>query len=181
MLCEKCNKNIANVYLKNNVNGNMTESYLCSACAGELYNKSYIPIINLFDSKFESDIFSMLNFNNNKLSPSLNSVTEKNVCPVCGMSFADITKSGKVGCGKCYETFKNELTPNVMRIHGTAKHTGKIPKDRSLYINAKRKIGELNIKLKKMIEEQNFEEAAVIRDEINRINSETQNIKSKEV
>jgi len=172
MLCEKCNKNIANVYLKNNVNGNATESYLCASCAGELYNKSYIPIINLFDSNFESDIFSMLNFSSNKLSPSLNSVTEKNLCPVCGMSFNDIAKSGKAGCGKCYETFKSELKPTVIRIHGTSSHTGKIPKDRSLYINAKRKIGELNIKLRKVVEEQNFEEAAVIRDEINKLKLE---------
>ena len=167
MLCEKCNKKIANVYLKNNINGNTTESHLCSSCASEIYNKSYIPIINLLNSDFESDIFNMLDFN--KISPSLNSVIEKDACPMCGLTFADITKSGKAGCGKCYETFKNELTPNVIRIHGTANHTGKIPKDRSLYINAKRKIEELNIKLNKMVEEQNFEEAAVIRDEINKI------------
>lgn len=179
MLCEKCNKNIANVYLKNNINGNVTESHLCSSCAGELYNKNYVPIINMFSSDFESDILSMLNFN--KIAPSLNPVAEKNVCPVCGLSFPDIAKSGKAGCGKCYETFKNELMPSVMRIHGTANHTGKIPKNRSVYINAKRKIEELNIKLKKMIEEQNFEEAAVIRDEINKINGETLNTKPEGV
>ena len=166
MLCEKCNKNIANVYLKNNINGNMTESHLCSSCAGEIYNKNYIPIINLLNSDFDSDIFSMLNFN--KSSQPLQ-VVEKTTCPMCGLSFSDITKTGKAGCGQCYETFKNELKPNVMRIHGTANHTGKIPKDRSLYINAKRKIEELNIKLNKAVDEQNFEEAVILRDEINKI------------
>ena len=165
MLCEKCNKNIANVYLKNNINGNVTESRLCSSCASELYSSSYIPIINMLNGGFESDIFSMLN------SQALHSVKEeeKTVCPICGQSFSDIVKSGKAGCGQCYETFKNEFTPNIIKIHGTANHIGKIPKSKSLYINAKRKIDELNLKMKKVIEEQNFEEAAVIRDEINKI------------
>lgn len=167
MLCEKCNKNIANVYLKNNINGNITENHLCSSCAGEIYGQNYM---SLFNSNIGSDIFNMFNFN--AVSPSLPFVTEKQTCPMCGLSFSDITKSGKIGCGKCYETFKNELEPNVMRIHGTARHTGKIPKNRSLQISAKRKIEELNIRLKKTVAEQNFEEAAVIRDEINKINSE---------
>ena len=35
MLCEKCGKNEANVYIKNIVNGKVTEQHLCSACAGE--------------------------------------------------------------------------------------------------------------------------------------------------
>lgn len=122
---------------------------------------------------FEPDIFNTFVFY--KVNPQAYSVAEKKSCPMCGLSFADIAKSGKVGCGECYETFKNEFKPNVIRIHGTANHTGKIPKNRSLQISAKRKIEELNIRMKKMIEEQNFEEAAIIRDEINKINLELQN------
>jgi len=173
MLCEKCNKNIANVYLKNNINGNVTESHLCSSCAGEVYGQNYKPLMNLFNSDFESDILNMFNFN--KFSPSLPLTAGRNLCPMCGSTFGDITKSGKVGCGECYSAFKNMLEPNILRIHGTAKHTGKIPKNRSLQISAKRKIEELNMKLRKVVEEQNFEEAAKIRDEINKINSESLN------
>jgi len=173
MLCEKCNKNIANVYLKNTINGNVTENHLCSSCAAELYGQNSGPLVNLFKSDFESDILNMFKFN--KFTPALSLLSGKNACPVCGSSFPDITKSGKVGCGECYAAFKNALEPNILRIHGTAKHTGKIPKNMSLKISAKKKIEELNIKLKKMIDEQNFEQAAVIRDEINKINSESQN------
>jgi protein-arginine kinase activator protein McsA len=43
----------------------------------------------------------------------------------------------------------------------------------SARLSAKRKIGELGAKLKKMIADQNFEEAAAIRDEINKIKSES--------
>ena len=171
MLCEKCNKNIANVYLKNNINGTITENYLCSSCAGELYGQNYKNLFNL-SSDFESDIFNMFNFNKIASPPALSA--KNNICPMCGSNFSDIIKTGKAGCGKCYETFRSELEPNVIRIHGTARHTGKIPKNMSAKINAKRKIGELNVKLKKMIADQNFEEAAIIRDEINKINKESQ-------
>ncbi|MCL1859453.1 MAG: UvrB/UvrC motif-containing protein [Oscillospiraceae bacterium] len=180
MLCEKCNKNIANVYLKNNINGNITENYLCSSCAGELYGQNYMNLFDNVDSdfNFKSDIFNMLNFNKTSLPSASSSSPAKtaknNICPMCGSTFNDIIQSAKAGCAKCYETFKNEFEPNVIRIHGTARHTGKIPQNLNTQITAKRKIEELNIKLKKMIADQNFEEAAVIRDEIKKINSERQ-------
>ena len=164
MLCQKCNKNIANVYLKNNINGNITESYLCSSCANEIYGES-MKAFGGFNNDFISNMFNL-----NKASPALQAV--KDVCPLCGSTFAQIAQSGKVGCGECYTTFRNELEPNVMRIHGRAHHTGKIPKNLTLKISGRRKIEELSAKLKKMIEEQNFEEAAVIRDEINNINQQ---------
>ena len=175
MICEKCNKNIANVYLKNNINGNITENYLCSSCAGQIYGQNYM---NLFDNNnlsfdFDSDIFNMLGLNKNPSQSVLTETAKNNKCLMCGSSFYDITQSGKAGCGKCYETFRNEFEPNVTRIHGTAKHTGKIPGNMSAKLTAKRKIEELNIKLKKMIADQNFEEAAVIRDEIKKININT--------
>ena len=172
MLCEKCNKNIANVYLKQNINGKTIEVRLCSKCAGELYNQNYAPPPNLFKSDPEPDAFNMFDFS--KIPPSAYSAAHKKTCPMCGLLFADITKSGKAGCGECYETFKNELIPNVTRIHGTAAHTGKVPKNRSAQISAKRKIEELGLKLKKMVDDQNFEEAALIRDEINKLKRDSQ-------
>ena len=91
------------------------------------------------------------------------------VCAVCGANFAQIVKSGKIGCGECYSVFKSELEATIIKMHGRAKHTGKVPKNLESKIGLKRKIDELNLRLKKMIELQNFEEAAVIRDEINNL------------
>jgi len=166
MLCEKCNKNIANVYIKNSINGKTTESYLCSACAG-LYGQNYA---NLSEGDFASDIFNALNFG--KFPSSAAPAAKNTACPMCGLTFADIAQSGKAGCGKCYATFKSEFEPNVIRIHGTSRHTGKIPKHMSARLNAKRRLDDLGTKLKKVIADQNFEEAAQIRDEINKIKSE---------
>ena len=36
MLCQKCKKNEATVYYKENINGHVTEYNLCPECAAEL-------------------------------------------------------------------------------------------------------------------------------------------------
>ncbi|MCL2813097.1 MAG: UvrB/UvrC motif-containing protein [Oscillospiraceae bacterium] len=174
MMCEKCNKNTANVYLKNSVNGLFAEAHLCSACAREaLYGQNYT---GLTGGDFKSQLFDAFGFG--KPAAMTESAPKNNKCPMCGLSFADIAQSGKAGCGKCYAAFKGELEPSVTRIHGTSKHTGKIPENMSSRIFAKRKIEELGAKLKKTVAEQNFEEAAKLRDEINKIKSESEEKKA---
>jgi len=118
---------------------------------------------------FEPDIFNMFVFYKVSDQAQPQASAEKKACGMCGRTFGDITKTGKAGCGECYHEFKQELTPVIIKIHGTADHTGKIPKNRYAQISAKRKIEELGRKMQKMVAEQNFEEAAVIRDEINKI------------
>ena len=163
MLCEKCGKNAATIYIKNNINGNITESRVCSQCANEDYKNN----MNWLEQNLGGfDLFNALNYG----KPSHN-VAGK-ACPLCATSFAQIVQSGRIGCGECYETFKSELEPTVIKMHGRVKHTGKIPKNLNQKISAKRRIEELNIKLKKLIEVQNFEEAALVRDEINSLNQE---------
>ena len=162
MLCEKCGNNAATVYIKNNINGNISESRMCQSCA----NINSLSGHNL--SGF--DLFNAVNFG--QLSPDYNA--ERKTCKLCGANFAQLVKSGKIGCGECYQTFKSELSPTVMKMHGRAKHTGKVPKNLEAKIGLKRKLDELNIKLKNMVEMQNFEEAAVIRDEINNLSQGVQ-------
>jgi protein arginine kinase activator len=123
------------------------------------------------------DLFAVLNFG--QLVPVCN---DRKICALCGINFAQILQSGRIGCGECYAAFKAELEPTVIKIHGRAKHTGKVPGNLKSVISVKRRIEELSLKLRKMIEEQNFEEAALLRDEINKLNQENQkNQENREV
>ena len=118
----------------------------------------------------DGDGFDLLSaFGVGRINPTNN---ERKVCPLCKANFAQIVQSGKIGCGECYVTFKAELEPTVIKMHGRAKHVGKIPKNLESKIGIKRKIEELNLKLRKLIETQNFEEAAVVRDEINSLSQQ---------
>lgn len=49
-------------------------------------------------------------------------------CTSCGLTFAELKKSGLVGCEHCYTVFESRLLPLVQRAHeGGARHVGKQP------------------------------------------------------
>ena len=160
MLCQNCGKNEATTHIKQIINGDMAESHLCSDCAAHL---GY------------SDMFSGFGFNLDGLfggllgeGLALPGAEREEKCPKCGYTFSDIVKSGKIGCADCYRKFYDKLLPSLQRIHGKIKHTGKqamVPVQRSIEpkINP---IAKLKEDLQKAIEEQNFEQAAVLRDRI---------------
>ncbi|MFH5837316.1 UvrB/UvrC motif-containing protein [Proteiniclasticum sp. C24MP] len=95
-----------------------------------------------------------------------NSNKEIDRCPKCKISFGDFQRSGLLGCSYCYEHFSKSLNPTIKRVQGGLTHTGKIPKGASQEVVSKRKIDKLKLRLKELITEENFEEAAVVRDEI---------------
>lgn len=87
-------------------------------------------------------------------------------CPVCGASFDDIVRNGRVGCAECYHTFSERLTPLVQRLHGEAVHCGKAP---GANLPQPRQNTQLVVKrraLREAIDTQNFEYAAALRDQI---------------
>lgn len=149
MFCDKCGKNHATTHIKTVVNGIVTEQNLCSECAAE---SGYKGFGGASISEMLSTMLGGNNFN-------LNGVK----CSLCGTDFAEISKTGKVGCSECYKTFKKELLPYLRRIHGSVKHTGKVP---NIDVPKKDTIEELKVQLIHLIEEENYEEAAVVRDKI---------------
>ena len=93
-------------------------------------------------------------------------------CDGCGMTYGEIAKRGKVGCAKCYETFKDKLRPSLESIHGRTAHVGKAPKffeEPSAVSPAEKAedpVAKLKEELQQAIETQEFERAAQIRDEL---------------
>ena len=163
MLCERCKKNTANTHLKSIVNGKLSEYNLCSSCAAELGYGSLLP-----NFSFNDILGGFIGSENN---PSY----EKK-CPVCGSTFDDISKHGQVGCMNCYEVFFDRLLPMIQRIHGTSIHKGKIPGKKTLAVVPQSEtkltqpelsaVEQKKLLLKNAIEEQRFEDAAKLRDEI---------------
>ncbi len=169
MLCQNCKRNEATTHIKSVINGEATQSHLCSACAQNLGMSSFFDDFNfnlpgLFASLFDDGIFAL---GEGRLDR----------CEKCGCTFDDIIKSGKVGCADCYEKFYSKLLPSLQRIHGKVSHTGKSAKKAPEAPKAKEptveeRISSLEKEMTKAIEEQNFERAAVIRDEIKALKGE---------
>lgn len=160
MLCQNCGKNEATTHIKRVVNGETAETHLCVSCAEHL---GY------------GDMFSGFGFNLDGLfggllgeGLALPGAEREEKCPKCGYTFSDIVKNGKLGCADCYRKFYDKLLPSLQRIHGKIKHTGKqamisVQTSTEPKINP---IAKLKEDLQKAIEEQNFEQAAVLRDRI---------------
>ena len=164
MKCIKCNKNEASVFLERNINGKVTKTALCSKCAKE----SGITQNDLFGG------FNMLGgfFDFPLVSDLRNEKAKK--CPVCGEIFDNIVNSGMVGCAKCYETFENELSPTIKRLHGNVRHVAsrakKAKRNKESDVNEKNvkkyELSELKDRLKKAVKNEEYEQAAKLRDEI---------------
>lgn len=157
MLCENCGKYAATTHIKTNINGQVIQKHLCSVCASKSgYNQSF-GLDSLFGSFFGESL---------KAQPLAD--TRKR-CEGCNITFDEIVKRGKVGCDKCYDTFLEQLIPSLQRMHGKAKHIGKKPLAKAKIIEQKAQQNELeNLKatLEECIKNQEFEQAAVVRDKI---------------
>ena len=96
-------------------------------------------------------------------------------CPVCGSRFSDIAETGKAGCAECYKTFYSELLPYLKRVHGSVKHVGKVPNSAPLAVKPQAETADsLRLELNRLVSEERFEEAAVVRDKIKKL-EETEN------
>ena len=169
MLCQNCKKSEATTHIKRVINGEATESHLCSSCA---QNSGYRDLFDDFSFNLPG-IFSSF-FGDTALTLGESRLDR---CEKCGCCFDDIIKTGTVGCADCYEKFYNKLRPSIQRIHGKAKHSGKVPPVRKEEITVKEKtaeekIADLEAEMQKAVAEQNFERAAIIRDEIKKMKGE---------
>ena len=87
-------------------------------------------------------------------------------CPQCGFSQADFKKSGRLGCAECYKTFADGLEGLLKSMHKGTRHTGKVPEGLRQTRDLSVRLKTLQQKLAKAIEDENFEQAATLRDEI---------------
>lgn len=159
MLCQNCKRNDARVHVKRIVSGESAEIHLCTACATALglsdSAASFSPVRDIFGNIFSSS--------ENKTSGRLMR------CETCGFSFEDISETGRPGCPDCYRVFLRKLRPALGKLHGRAVYKGKIPSAVSVSAKKEEKIEMLKKQLTEAVEAQQFEQAAVLRDEIKRL------------
>lgn len=88
-------------------------------------------------------------------------------CPNCGLALTDFKKLGRLGCPQCYQTFSANLNPLLRRIHGSNQHLGKRRGDGSpVAQTGPDQIRKLKTMLKEAVAREDYERAAVLRDEI---------------
>jgi protein arginine kinase activator len=100
-------------------------------------------------------------------------ITEENQanvkkCPDCGNTFANFHKVKRLGCGQCYDTFKDELDPILENFHGALQHIGKCPPSNmsSKIVSFNKQIEQLEKDLKRAIKKEAYEKAGEINKQL---------------
>lgn len=171
MLCERCKQREANVHFTEVINGVKNEHRLCMQCAMDMD----IGAVGIFDNdnpigRLLSGILSS-NMETEKKIDSMNQI----VCPTCGMAYSEFVKDSRFGCPDCYNVFDILINDNIKQLQGNTRHIGKKPrfgwngdvsKPEKNDDGIKEELALLESKLAEAIAEEEYEDAARLRDKI---------------
>lgn len=169
MECNECKKRPATLHFTQIINGNKTEVKVCELCAKKKgYMNSTEEAYSLHDL-----LTGLFNFNSSQVdlqNDNLFSQVDELECSKCNMTFTDFQRIGKFGCANCYDAFKTKLDSVFRRVHsGNTKHSGKIPKRKGGNLHTKKELENYRAELQRLIEQEEFEQAAIVRDEIRKL------------
>ena len=160
MQCQKCEKNLATVHVTDIIDGVRNEQHLCEQCA----QVTGLP----FASSFSVSKFLGLM----EAAGSSGGVPAQEVaCPDCGMTLSEFRTSGRFGCARDYEVFREHLEPMLEKMHGATRHVGKHPDSRLWQVTER--MQRLKGDLAEAITREAYEEAAELRDQIESIEHES--------
>ena len=162
MMCEDCGVRTATFHLMTIINGEKVERNLCHVCMAK--HQKQIPgldlsnlagiLSNILENKAGQD--------KNEPDPELAQVT----CDQCGMTYGEFQKCGMLGCANCYKAFKTPMSALLQRLHGNTQHAGRIPDGVHSGVSIRINIDRLKQKLQTAIADEEYEQAAKIRDAI---------------
>lgn len=149
----------------------MVEVHLCEACAEEK----------------GADFKTQFNF-----SELLSGLTDfgsmfhagpkaKISCKSCGLTFEGFGKTGRLGCANCYQAFGKMLFPLIKRVQRATAHVGKKPSKICQEVKRTMDLRDLEDRLGKCIQLEEFEEAAKIRDEIRKLEEKSETKRKKKL
>jgi protein arginine kinase activator len=162
MTCDVCKTNQATVFLTQIVDGKMQKVNLCESCSKEkgVTDPTGFALADLLLGLGAAQEIEK------------GGGTQK--CPVCGFSQADFKKTGRLGCAQCYATFGDGLGSLLKAMHKGTTHVGKIPSRQLRALQAATEMKTLQKDLEQAIAEENYESAAVLRDQIRQLETKQQ-------
>ncbi len=132
------------------------EQWLCEACAQAQHEL-------LSQAKDLAEVWKLLKA---QQQPAARKQPPSVACPDCGMTLRDFRQRGRLGCPKDYEIFGAQLHDLLERLHGSARHVGRGPRQDETAVLRRRRLDELQQELASAIRDEAYEQAARLRDEI---------------
>ncbi len=160
MLCTNCKSKEASFHYKQIIGGRKTEQHLCSSCAHAL------GYMGQGESLF--DIGSILNDFISIPKPASKSSNPVR-CSSCGITYDEFRRTGLLGCEKCYDAFEGIIESTLSQIQPSTTHKGTLAGEDGEKIRKVNELNNLKENLKKAIIDERYEDAAVIRDKIKKL------------
>lgn len=162
MFCDECHKKIASVFITQMENDNVVKKRLCEDCARQLMMPggafeflAMIPQIVSGPLELGLDSLEIEDLRNEILA-----------CSRCGTTLSDLKETGRMGCPECYEAFAEPLGGMFRELQYGDLHVGKVPNRCSDSVQMRRRLADLRNRLRELVEREDFEVAAEVRDEI---------------
>lgn len=168
MMCEECGIRPAKFHLMTITNDERAERNLCPVCMAK-YQKQ-LPGIDFSNLAgiLNSILESCPGAERQKQDETLGDLT----CEQCGMTYAEFQKCGMLGCANCYKTFRVPLDALLQRVHGNTQHAGRIPGSVRSGVSIRMNIDRLRQRLQKAIADEEYEQAAKLRDSIRALSAQ---------
>lgn len=156
MLCDICKTNVAKIHLTEIEGGKTKKVDLCETCSKEkgVENSTSFALADM-----------LLGLGASQEMAAASGGPEVK-CQACGFTQADFKKTGRFGCAECYVTFADGLEGLLKTMHKGTRHVGKVPRLRRETRDFSEKLKGLQKRLEKAIRDEDFEQAANVRDEI---------------
>jgi len=155
--CEVCNQRESVVHVQQIIGDEKVDMYLCEVCAAEKGISKQSDRVELSLSQLLTGLFS---------SAQPGAEVDLDACPNCGTGIETLRKEGRLGCAECYQSFASEIRSFQKKLAGTVHHAGKLPRKLRTYKELIVDRHELETKLEDAVRNEDYEEAAILRDRI---------------
>jgi protein arginine kinase activator len=166
VLCKICGVRPAKIHYTEIVNDNVINLDLCVECAQE--RGIDVPTSGSYEM---GDLAAGLI---DTLVDSKSEQIGKVHCSLCGYAYSSFRQIGRFGCPECYQSFRSQILPLLRQIHGSTTHRGKSPEQLGPQAELKRELVRLKEELARLVELEEYEKAAEVRDKIKEMEKEVE-------
>ncbi|NWK54963.1 UvrB/UvrC motif-containing protein [Verrucomicrobiaceae bacterium N1E253] len=163
MQCDYCESK-ATVFFTQIIDGQTKKSSLCEQCATEQGVTDPEGFLIGHLQPIPQKTAEVVNQPENPVK-----VSAPPVCPGCGFAFDDLKKTGRLGCSECYQFFREDIKHNLGGMHKGISHKGRVPKGMLEAYEKQQQIEKLHEQMTLAIQDENYEKAAALRDELRQL------------
>ena len=178
MICEICHKNEATIHVQEVVAGSKKTLNICPVCAAEQNIGDDMNGFNLAEMLYNISSQILQGKSDEPQVDGFGGIQDAftGLKCKCGWDTSKFRDGGRLGCAECYNVFAPILVNALHGMHKGSSHVGKQPADaKKVTASTRPTLTMMNMQkeLEECIQSENYERAAVLRDKINAIKSNT--------